>query len=245
MDKKQHILDEIKRIAKMDGGKPPGHKRFYQETGLKESDWSGKYWARWGDAVRESGLAPNQMNSARDKNELIERFIELMRELGKFPTSIEVNMKARRTPGFPWHKTLATRFGNVNELTELIRKYAQKNSDYSDVLKLLPDSGDIPEEELSPSSDAKTKEGFVYMGLLKIGREKRYKIGKADLVGRRTDQISIQLPEDMELIHTIKTDDAYGIESYWHRRFAAKNTKGEWFNLSREDIQAFKKRKFM
>jgi hypothetical protein len=83
------------------------------------------------------------------------------------------------------------------------------------------------------------------MGLLKLGREKRYKIGKAVLVERRTDQISLQLPQDLELVHAIRADDAYGIESYWHRRFAAKNSKGEWFSLSREDVQAFKRRKFM
>jgi len=78
------------------------------------------------------------------------------------------------------------------------------------------------------------------MGVLKIGRERRYKIGKAILVGRKTDQISLQLPGDLELVHH-RTDDAYGIEDYWHRRFEPKNTKGE----SREDVQAFKKRKFM
>jgi hypothetical protein len=83
------------------------------------------------------------------------------------------------------------------------------------------------------------------MGLLTLGREKRYKIGKAVLVERRTDQISLQLPEDLQLVHAIRTDDAYGIEDYWHRRFAAKNTKGEWYSLSRQDIEAFKRRKFM
>jgi hypothetical protein len=83
------------------------------------------------------------------------------------------------------------------------------------------------------------------MGLLKLGREKRYKIGKAVLVERRAGQISLQLPEDLELVHAITTDDAYGIEDYWHRRFAAKNTKGEWFSLSRQDVEAFKRRKFM
>ena len=95
------------------------------------------------------------------------------------------------------------------------------------------------------NSAVTTKEGYVYLGLLKLGREKRYKIGKAVLVERRRDQISLQLPEDLDLVHAINTDDAYGIEEYWHKRFGAKNTKGEWFSLSREDVQAFKRRKFM
>jgi hypothetical protein len=64
------------------------------------------------------------------------------------------------------------------------------------------------------------------MGLLKVGREKRYKIGKTNLVERRRDQISIQLPEDLELLHAIKTDDATGIEAYWHKRFEAKKPRG-------------------
>jgi hypothetical protein len=109
----------------------------------------------------------------------------------------------------------------------------------------LPKSQGPDDEELPDGSAATTKEGYVYMGVLKIGRERRYKIGNAILVGRRTDQISLQLPGDLELVHTIRTDDAYGIEDYWHRRFEPKNTKGEWFILSREDVQAFKKRKFM
>jgi hypothetical protein len=83
------------------------------------------------------------------------------------------------------------------------------------------------------------------MALLELGREKRYKIGKAVLVERRTDQISLQLPDNLKLVHSIRTDDAYGIEDYWHGRFLAKNTKGEWFSLSRQDIEAFKRRKFL
>ena len=72
-----------------------------------------------------------------------------------------------------------------------------------------------------------------------------YKLGKAVLVGRRTDQISIQLPAELTLIHSIPTDDAFGIEAYWHKRFKAKNVKGEWFTLTADDVRAFKRRKFM
>jgi len=108
-------------------------------------------------------------------------------------------------------------------------------------LDFLPER---PEESETSSIECpSTPDGFVYLGLLKIGRERRYKIGKTNLVERRRDQISIQLPEDLELIHAIRTDDATGIEAYWHQRFSAKRTKGEWFSLSREDVQAFKRRK--
>jgi hypothetical protein len=51
---KQHILDEISRTAKDNDGVPLGAARFEAETGIKVSDWRGRFWARWGDAVREA-----------------------------------------------------------------------------------------------------------------------------------------------------------------------------------------------
>jgi hypothetical protein len=53
---KEHILAEIKRTAVLNGGVALGKDRFFQETGIKSSDWIGKLWARWGDAVKEAGL---------------------------------------------------------------------------------------------------------------------------------------------------------------------------------------------
>jgi len=46
---KQHIIDEIKRTAEANDGVPLGIGRFLKETGIKKSDWEGKYWVRWSD----------------------------------------------------------------------------------------------------------------------------------------------------------------------------------------------------
>ena len=247
--KKRRILTEIQRTADANAGVPLGVARFTQETGIKDSDWRGKIWPRWGDALQEAGFQPNKLQIAYNDELLIEKIIGLARELGHFPVATEIKMKARSDDNFPWHNTFG-RFGSKQQFAARIIDYCKDHVGYEDVAALCEPVAEKHKlrksDDASPTTSVEsTKEGYVYLGLLKLGHEKRYKIGKAVLVERRRDQISLQLPEDLELVHAITTDDAYGIEDYWHRRFAAKNTKGEWFSLSRQDIEAFKRRRFM
>lgn len=81
--------------------------------------------------------------------------------------------------------------------------------------------------------------GFVY--LIQHGSKREYKIGKTFNPLRREGEIRLQLPEKIEPIHYIETDDPSGIENYWHNRFADKRKNGEWFALTSADVQAFKK----
>jgi Meiotically up-regulated gene 113 len=237
---KQHILQEIKRTAEVNGGNPLGRLRFFRETGIKESDWKGKYWARWNDAVTEAGLEPNQKTSAYEEELLIEKFISLMRELGRFPVVAEIRMKVRKDPGFPNDKTFG-RFGPKTEFAAKILNYCQSRSGYDDVTALCVPITPHLNAKADAEDESQTIIGYVY--LMKSG--KFYKLGRSNAAGRREYELGIQLPEKLKTVHVIRTDDPAGIETYWHQRFAAKRKNGEWFDLDAGEVAAFKRRKFM
>jgi hypothetical protein len=242
---KQHILDEIRRSAKENGGKPLGRARFGKETGIAEGDWSGRYWARWSDAVKEAGLAPNKMNAQIDGDVLLGHYAALARRLGRIPVTAEMRMHKRYDPSFPNDKVFE-RFGSKQELLRNLLAYCAANPGNEDVAAICSPLVTVPTPTVDAANDPDEFEvGYVYLALMKVGREKRYKIGKANLVDQRTRQVAVNLPEDLELIHAISTDDAYGIEGYWHRRFAASRRGGEWFELTADDVRTFKRRKFM
>jgi hypothetical protein len=238
--KKEHILQEIRRTAEANGGVSLGKERFLQETGIKESDWKGKFWARWGDAVREAGVEPNQLTAAYDESLLIEKFIAVMRELGRFPVTAEIRIRKRSDASLPNDKTYR-RFGSKQQFAAKIRDYCQNRAGYEDVAAMCTAITDHRSAHAEDGIKSEQNIGFVY--LIKAGRF--YKIGRSNSVGRREYELAIQLPDRAATVHTIRTDDPAGIEAYWHKRFETKRKNGEWFELGTEDVAAFRRRKFM
>jgi len=241
---KQHILDEIRRTAKTNGGKVPGSQSFERETGIKKSDWYPDYWLRWGDALKEAGFSPNKMATAYEENKLVEKYVELIHELGHFPVEGEIRRKAKQDPSFPSHSVFTfRRFGGKKRLAAKIIHFCQAQGKYDSVIKICAELAGSEELSSQESNDLSPAEpiGFVY--LMKSGRY--YKIGRSAAVGRREYEIGIQLPEKIATVHTIRTDDPAGIEAYWHKRFEDRRKRGEWFELTGEDVKAFRRRKFM
>lgn len=239
---KIEILEEIRRTAKENGGKPLGHKRFAQQTGIEYYDWWGKYWGRWNDALQEAGLAPNSLQGPIDNDVLIEKLIVLIRELGRFPVGGDLRLRKRSDPSFPNSKVFETHFGSRSRLRKAVTEYCQSRGGFDDVLPLCVESR--PKHDLNGEADDEKQldqVGCVY--LMKHGRY--YKIGKTNAAGRREYELAIQMPEKLSTVHIIKTDDPTGIEEYWHKRFAQKRSNGEWFELDPADIRVFKRRKFM
>jgi Meiotically up-regulated gene 113 len=228
------ILNEIKNIAEQNGGIPPGSAAFAAKTGITQGKWRGVLWARWSDALAEAGFSPNKFQSKLDSGMVLAELGKLTHVLGRFPSYADIRLHKRTNVDLPNDKTLTNHFGNVDGLREALRRYAQEQSD-AVLLAMIPENRNI--EHRPPHASV---EGCVY--LMKSGAH--FKIGRTDTIARRIAEIRTTLPEAVELIHTIRTDDPVGIEAYWHRRFADRRKRGEWFALDRNDVKAFVRRSF-
>jgi hypothetical protein len=237
---KKHILDEIRRTAATNGGTPLGWRRFYAETGIRNTDWLGKLWPRWGDAVKEAGFEPNRLTTAYTEPELLTILAEYIRELGRFPVSAELRMKARASEGFPATNTFE-RMGNKRDVVVKLCAHLGGREEWADVLAICEPLAKTPGKARPAKESDASVHGFVYL----IRSGKRYKLGATNDLATRSKAIGVQMPDPTKTEHVIRTDDPFGIEAYWHRRFAEKRTNGEWFDLTREDVLAFKRRKTM
>jgi hypothetical protein len=120
---------------------------------------------------------------------------------------------------------------------QLPSKYIQwaiDKPEWQDTVRILENKIETQQSE-PPQADIQ----FGYVYLMKSGRY--YKLGRSSYVEKRNYEIGLKLPEKLKVIHKIKTDDPSGIEAYWHNRFQEKRKRGEWFELSSNDVKAFKR----
>lgn len=234
---KEQILNEIKRTAKENGDKPLGIKRFEKETGISRYDCN-KYWSTFGEAQREAGFVANVLQVPHSEEFILESLVALTRELGRFPTNRDLIVKRNKDSQFP-NQTSIHRRGHKADIVKKIHQYAMQKG-YNDVVKICKVIIDKNQNERQELQDSEVNQTLGEVYLFKHGN-KHYKIGKTNDTVRRGSELRIQLPESLDLIHSIKTDDPSGIEAYWHKRFEAKRMNGEWFNLNSSDIKAFRR----
>ena len=236
--KKDEIISEIRRIAEESGGKAPGFQRFSTQTGLRKSDWYPNLWLRWGDAIIEAGCQPNEYIASYDTDFLIIKYIDLIRELDHFPIEGELRIKNKTDKSFPSH-TAFSQLGSKQERVQKILKYCQGKEELHDIIDYSTKVAKSTHPKSYSTNSESDKVGYVY--LLRHGTRNEYKIGRTNNPIRREGEIRLELPEEIQPMHYIETDDPSGIENYWHSRFATKQKKGEWFLLIANDVRAFKR----
>ncbi|GCA97395.1 GIY-YIG nuclease family protein [Mycolicibacterium sp. NCC-Tsukiji] len=239
---KATVIREIQRLAEQNGGVPVGQNRFVDETGLPKYLFRGGLWANWSDAVVEAGYAPRQLQQQiHDDDDLLRHLAELTRDVGRLPSLGQRRMAKKADPTFPNSNVIEKRLGNTRQQIERLRDFIERTPEFADVAALLPDVTDepaVPDEPDDPDA-AQPIAGYVYL----VRSGKYHKIGRSNDHGRRAYEIGLQLPEKLEVVHTIQTDDAAGIERYWHERFSDRRRNGEWFLLTKADVAAFKRRR--
>lgn len=243
------IIAEIQRIAAASGGKAPGVRKFADATGIRQHEWFGVFWAKWSDALAEAGLSANEMQGRTSDDDIALAVVGAIRDLGHYPSVGEMKLRRRADPTFPVDtvfKTRGGRSGGARIVLDFCLREPEKYADVIDVVEPIAAAGSATGEPASITEpairDGERIAGYVYL----IKSSKFYKVGHSTDVHRRMLQLNTGMPEAGELIHTISTDDPAGIEAYWHRRFADRRLRpdAEWFDLSTEDVRAFKRRKF-
>lgn len=81
------------------------------------------------------------------------------------------------------------------------------------------------------------KNGSVYLMKADNGV---YKIGMSVNPVQRMLSLERTLPYDLELIHTIQSKRMKHLERYFHDLFKESRLKGEWFDLTPEQVEQFK-----
>ncbi len=211
---------------------------FERQTGIRESDWFPHLWLRWSDAVQEAGLTRNAFTKAWSDDYLLENYARLAQRLGRLPIQGELILESKANASFPSEKTFR-RFEGKSKLLSGVVGFCRTHAGFDDVLAMCEGAvaGLGRNADLPVRAKPIVTSGFVY--LTKSGRH--YKIGRTGSLGRREWELRIQIPVPPRTVHRIETDDPVGIETYWHKRFEAKRGEGEWFNLSTDDVQAFKR----
>jgi len=230
---------------------------------VHEAAWPTKRLNRsnWSDANSEAEYSTNRFDlTVFDERYILENIIQSVRKIGHFPSwnEIKKETKKRVYKGRRHHSNsevfiasggFVEKIEEIGTFEEVIRKlvdYCGNDEKYRDILQICRPLLPTVESEKATYTNDDTNDdiddyGVVY--LLKFG--KYYKIGRSNDVKRRMSELKIQLPESPKLIHEILTDDPSGIEAYWHRRFTDKRKGGEWFELDRNDVRAFKRKNFM
>jgi hypothetical protein len=136
----------------------------------------------------------------------------------------------------------------VVDCEHLSRRLAAHLSRTGSVQDCFRSVGEFERHERNPSvaralaragsvSRRRARSGVVYL----VKGDESYKIGRSTRFAARAHFLSTKLPFEVQVVHVIQASDSVAVERYWHERFAALRTRGEWFALEEDDVVAFKR----
>lgn len=230
---KEHIIIAYKALRARIGHAPDSI-TFYRECSISRATAEVAFGSKaFSKIQRAAGDEPREFTKpGRTESEFFEMYGRGVRELKRLPAQADWKHHRFKPTPSGYRKKLGLLW---SELPPAFRNWARDRSEWIDVVAII-DASPIPE---LPQGDKVTSETYGYVYLIKSGRF--HKIGRTNSPGRRGYEVALQLPKEIKPVHLIKTDDPVGVEAYWHERFKEKRKKGEFFELSVNDVRAFKR----
>jgi hypothetical protein len=234
---RDQIIAAYRQLLKRSPKKPPGMNALLQALpGLSMHVFRGTIWRSWRSFQEEIGVEPNSKQARLPDEQVLAGLASLARKLQRIPTDADLRFERKKNPEVPSLGSVRHRAKNFESRAKLLADFCSSHTEFADVWQLLGKSanGADPAQQ---GPTARPVLGYVY--LQKAGR--RYKIGKTSAPHRRLGEVQLLMPDQITLLHTIETDDPSGIEAYWKKRFEAKHHRGEWYDLTADDVAAFRR----
>jgi hypothetical protein len=166
MDEKEHILQEILRVARTISPKPLTKAAFKRESEISESKVL-YYFGSWNQAVEAAGLQPNPKGipvtgyKRLSGEELLEEIGNLWRNFGRRPTEAMMNSKGQFTV-----KPYRSRWGTFNAAIEAyVKKYGEPQNFEGIAGEVEKSSKKVPviiPKTFKPLPTAEKKRGIIY-----------------------------------------------------------------------------------
>lgn len=229
------IIREYKKLKKR-LEKAPNSKQFYEVVPIGKcqnafpKDTFSTIQTLAGDKPRKFG------QEGRSEDEYFEIYGKAIRNITKrVPTQIEWRSHKIKPFVCSYYRYLKIKW---KQMPLAFIDWAIDKSEWEDVVKICEKY--CREKNLFQEESKATTTNYGYVYLMKANKKGQYKIGKADSPGRRANQLSQLDPHDRNYEHVLETTDPFGLEEYWKKRFKDKHVRKEIYELSKEDVIAFK-----
>lgn len=243
---KEDLCEHLRRVARENGGQPPGESRFYREAKLTKDNLWDVGIRSYGDLCELAGLPRNRLRQKMTPDQLFEPLALLAAKINRFPDHTDREIARRGDATFPSYEAYRTAQDEKGAIEHQLLDWCRSRPEHSAALAIV--QLHVSQQDDHPQQLRQTRKkvnGYVY--LMRYGNSGRdYKLGMTEQVLRRHAQISGMFPGNLRIVHVIETDDPAGIERYWKRRFERTRIqdKDEIFRLTLDDIAAFKWRKY-
>ena len=105
-----------------------------------------------------------------------------------------------------------------------------------DIDNIIEDSISLAMRDIKQETERQKENEVVYF--VKAGDF--IKIGYTCDVQARMSQIQTSNPNEVDLLFTVKTDDARKLEQDLHNKYRKQNVRGEWFQLTQEQLLSYR-----